>query len=162
MFYLLAIFSGFSFLLNFKTKFDIIEIILSAHFTTYCSLTLLIICCLIKETRNIHIKDQIIIRIGIIKFFTYQYLTLLIMSLFYLFTQYSLAFLLGTIKDGEFRKTAILGLALNAVLIIINTLIINLVNLKIKPILIFIISIIIILIFHYEFWMEILAKNYYG
>lgn len=160
VFYFLAIFAGFSFLLSGSDNFDIILKLFLSHFATYCSGVLFILICLIKEVRNIHIRNNLIVRIGEKKFLGYQYLTLFIMFIFYIVSQYAVAFLLGEIKNISQLKIAVVALVMNIIIIFIDSIIINLVNFNIKSIAVFLLSILVNFTFHYGYCLNIISKIY--
>ncbi|MGM0124806.1 hypothetical protein IGI37_002200 [Enterococcus sp. AZ194] len=159
-FYGLSIVAGLSFILANGPDNDSIETLFLSHFTTYCSLTLFIIVCSLKISRNIRVAPLLIVRVGYRSFIIYQYLTTFILGTLYLASQYTLSFSMVGIRNREQLPIAILVMILYCLVVYLITFVLNLSNWNIKPVYTVIFSILIGLLFHYGYCLFVVASIY--
>ncbi|MGM0124808.1 hypothetical protein IGI37_002202 [Enterococcus sp. AZ194] len=161
-FYGLSILAGISFILAGGRDSDSIGTLFLSNFTTYCSLTLFIIVCSLKISRNIRVASLLIVRVGYWNFIAYQYLTAFILGTLYLVSQYALSFSIAGIRNRDQLSIAILVMILYCLVVYLITFVLNMSNWNVKPIYTVIVSILIGLLFHYGYCLYVVANIYLG
>lgn len=159
-FYFYSILSGMSFIVSGHVEKDVIYQVLYANITTYLSAVSFLIICSLKISRNLHIRDDLIIRLGYTKFIFTQYATTLIMGILYLTSQLFVAFSFGEILIKEKFSIAVWAIIFYCCVIFFLLFVLNLANWHIKSIYTVLCSIFLIFIFHYGYCLAILTTYY--
>jgi len=156
----LAALSGISFLVSLEFDVDIPTQLLYRHITYYLTVPLLVIVCATRLHKNMHIKNNLITRLGHGKFIVFQYVTSFLILLCFTLTQYIVLFSYGHIAHGHGYNMAVFALIVNIILYISIWLILNLITFGVNMGILVVFCVLLGLAVHFQYYLFYVA-NYY-
>jgi hypothetical protein len=153
MYCILAALSGISFFVSADVNTDIPTQLLYRHITYYLTVPLLVIVCATRLHKNMHIKNNLITRLGYVKFIVFQYATSFLILLCFTLMQYMVLFLYGNIAHGSGYNMAVFALIVNIILYISIWLILNLITFGVNGSILAIICVFLGLVVHYAYYL---------
>ncbi len=160
IFYLLSFLTGISYVMKGSLNDDIISDLAFSNFVAYGPNIIILILIGIKVGRGLHISNLLIPRLSYRTFLITQYLSAILMMFIYLMSQYGLAFLLSNIQLPVVWTFVRLFFITNTSVMICATLIISLMNYGIKRVWVLLLSIALVLFYHYAYLIGYLTEIY--